>query len=560
MKKYICNPVNLNYRYQFHIDPKTRECEAVCREAADPSVILFQGSYYLFASMTLGVWVSQDLVSWEYHRLPDTLPLYDYAPDVRVCGEYVYFSASRRGRICNFYRTKDILKGPYEEIEGTFEFWDPNLFLDEDGRMYFYWGCDNAAPIYGVELAPDTMKPLTERVELIFGEPERKGYERIGENGMVPYIEGAWMEKYQGRYYLQYAFGGTEFHTYGDGVYVSNHPLGPFHLAKNNPYSYHPGGFFPGAGHGSTFRDLSGNWWHAATMRISVSHPFERCVGIWPAGFDEEGELYCNQRYGDWPMEVTGLRDDPWREPEWFLLSYGKKAEASTSQPGHEPGRVCDENVQTWWRAAAAQPGQWVTLDLGREFDVRAIQVHFADDFSEGLPKASGKIHDEIVRPRNIDEQKRVTRWRLKGSLDGETYFTIEDRSQADTDLAHDLVVHQEGLQIRYLKLVVLEMPFGQPAAVSGLRVFGIGSGSKPGKPVFEVERSGELDLLVTIRKGDAMGYQVLWGTAPDKLYHSYLIFDRSVRIAGTVKGQDYCVRVDAFHEAGITKGECVWI
>ena len=29
------------------------------------------------------------------HRLPDSLPLYDYAPDVRVVGDYVYFSASR---------------------------------------------------------------------------------------------------------------------------------------------------------------------------------------------------------------------------------------------------------------------------------------------------------------------------------------------------------------------------------------------------------------------------------------------------------------------------------
>lgn len=36
-----------------------------------------------------------------------------------------------------FYRTKDVINGPYEEIKGTFPFWDPNLFIDDDGRMYF---------------------------------------------------------------------------------------------------------------------------------------------------------------------------------------------------------------------------------------------------------------------------------------------------------------------------------------------------------------------------------------------------------------------------------------
>ena len=425
MKKYICNPVNLNYRYQFYVNPDTQTCETVAREAADPSVILFRGKYYMFASMTLGVWVSQDLSEWEYHRLPDTLPLYDYAPDVRVCGEYVYFSASKRGEICNFYRTKDILHGPYEELPGSFDFWDPSLFVDEDGRMYFYWGCNNITPIYGVELDPAAMRPLSEPCGLIWGDPYTKGYERVGEDGTIlprdlenrPFIEGAWMDKYEGKYYLQYAFGGTEYNTYGDGVYVSDQPLGPFRLAKNNPYSYKPGGFLPGAGHGSTFRCQSGAWWHAATMRISMNHSFERRVGIWPAGFDADGELFCNQRYGDWPMELTGLKKDPWKEPEWYLLSCGKSASASSSQEGHGP---------------------------------------------------------------------------------------------------------------------------------------------RPQKPVFEGKRTGDTDLEVKICDFQAVGWNILWGTAADKLYHSYMVFEPFKRITGLVKGEAYWVRVDAFNEAGITQGDTV--
>ena len=52
--KYYCNPVNINYRYQFNADPRLRGKLQICREAADPSMICFRGCYYIFASMTLG--------------------------------------------------------------------------------------------------------------------------------------------------------------------------------------------------------------------------------------------------------------------------------------------------------------------------------------------------------------------------------------------------------------------------------------------------------------------------------------------------------------------------
>ena len=66
MRKVICNPLNIEYRYQFNVDPRT-QIRSVNREAADPSLILFQDRYYIFASMTLGVWVSDDLAQWSYH-------------------------------------------------------------------------------------------------------------------------------------------------------------------------------------------------------------------------------------------------------------------------------------------------------------------------------------------------------------------------------------------------------------------------------------------------------------------------------------------------------------
>lgn len=595
MKKVICNPLNIEYRYQFNVDPRTR-MRSVNREAADPSLILFQGRYYIFASMTLGVWVSDDLAQWSYHPLPEDLPLYDYAPDVRVIGDYVYFSASKRDQVCHFYRTKNILEGPYEKIDGSFPFWDPNLFQDDDGKVYFYWGCSSETPIYGIELDAETFRPVGERVELIHGDPWTRGYERTGEDhsfaprteaeidkavkgffaaqgidaatvpdevlpmvrGMFsqkPFVEGAWMTKYQGKYYLQYACPGTEYNTYADGVYISDHPLGPFRPAKNNPYSYHPGGFMPGAGHGSTIRDQHGNWWHTATMRISVQHSFERRVGLWPAGFDKDGELFCNQRYGDWPIVWEDGRIDPWKAPEWFLLSYGKKAIASSSTVGHEPALALDENSRTWWQAAGNQSGEWLCVDLEKVCSVNAIQINFADDVID-VP-TPGPLHTTDT-PRFIDDHPLRTQWKLESSVDGISFTPVVDKSNAETDLSHDLVIPEKNLSARFLRLTISQVPYQQKPCVSGFRVFGNGDGEKPQVPDFTVTRVSDIAFRAEISTSDAMGWNILWGSAPDKLYHSYMTFQPQKTISALIKDEGYWVRVDAFNENGITEGACV--
>ena len=602
--KYYCNPININYRYQFNADQRKNRI-AICREAADPSMISFKGRYYIFASMTLGVWVSDDLAKWDNHKLPAELPLYDYAPDVRVMGDYVYFCASKKGEKCDRYRTKDILNGPYEKIEGTFDYWDPNLFVDDDGRVYFYWGCSNDTPLLGVELDPETMNPKGERKELISANPYKHGYERIGDDnsklprseeevdacfenfmklqgtpveqipamyipmirGMFtdkPYIEGAWMDKHEGRYYLQYAFAGTQYNTYGDGVYVSDKPLGPFTLAKNNPYSYHPGGFMPGAGHGSTMEDYKGNFWHAATMRISASHDFERRVGIWKAAYDEEGELCCNQRYGDWPISLSDNNgQDIWANPDWMLLSYNKKMTASSYTDGKKPELAANENVQNWWQAASTGSDEWLMMDLGKAMDVRAVQINFADDDIR-IP-VPGKIRG-TTQARYIEEAETVTQYLLEGSVDGEDFFVLEDKTQADTDLSHDFLVYENGIELRYIRISNMKVPYDQNPCISGMRVFGKGVGDLPEQAGYEVVRSSGIDMEVMIKPWEkdmsdgTTGYNILWGLKPDKLYHSYLTYDSRKRIGALVKGESYYVRVDSFNENGITEGQIQFV
>ncbi|CAF4196352.1 unnamed protein product, partial [Rotaria magnacalcarata] len=68
-----------------------------------------------------------------------------------------------------------------------------------------------------------------------------------------------------------YAAPGTEFNVYGDGVYMSDSPLGPYRYAPKNPISYKPGGFMNGAGHGSTVIGPNNTYWHFASMAVSIN-------------------------------------------------------------------------------------------------------------------------------------------------------------------------------------------------------------------------------------------------------------------------------------------------
>lgn len=585
----MCNPLNLNYQYQF---VELRTGRAILREAADPSLILFKDKYYLFPSMAAGFFTSFDLIEWTFHELYN-VPIYDYAPDVRVVGEYIYFSASSTS-ICSFYRSKDPIGEGFEKIEGTFPFWDPNLFEDQDGALYLYWGCSNVTPIFGVELDPKTMKPKGEAVGLITANDTELGYERNGEHHILtktpeqvedevnyyiennpsltpeqielvrlymqptPFLEGPWMTKNNGRYYLQYAVPDTMLNVYGDGVYVSDNPLGPFEPAKNNPYSYKPGGFITGAGHGSTMRDIMGNIWHTASLRISKNSNFERRLGLWPAGFDGEGELFCNQRYGDWPMKIDGRLMNPWEAPEWMLLSYKKPTKSSSYTEAKDAMNATDEDIRTWWKAATNKSGEWIEVDLQQECDVRAIQINFADDKIE-IKLPTGAVLQGEPDLRYIDMRKHCTRWLLEGSLDGKEYFVIEDKSTATTDLAHDLTVREEGLQIRFIRCTIIEVPYQQNPCISGLRVFGTSPGNAP-EAVADVEMFLITDLDLHVKwqtNNDTVGYNVLWGFEPGKLYHGYMIFaEAAVTIGAMIKGQPVYVRVDAFNECGITEGK----
>ena len=357
-------------------------------------------------------------------------------------------------------------------------------------------------------------------------------------------------------HYLQYACPGTQYNTYADGVYTAKSPLGPFTLQASNPFSSKPGGFMTGAGHGSTIADKYGNYWHASTMRISVNHDFERRVGLFPAGFDADGVLYCNQNFADYPHEIpAGKFDAASQQPKWMLLSYRKAVTASSTAEGSDPVNAVDEDCRRWWSAGSDQPGEWLCVDLGRDCDVRAVQVNMADEaLAVDFPADS---YGDDRKTRHIETRPQISHYTVETSLDGKVWTLREDVAR---ECSNGYYEYADGIRARYIRVTGGALPYGQTLRISGLRVFGNGECDRPAQADTKAVRVDALDGKISWQHlENAQGCNVRYGIAPDKLYQSWLVYNADeVTLSTLIAGQDYYVCVDSFNENGITTGKII--
>jgi hypothetical protein len=540
-ERTFCNPMNLNYRFQ-------ASSRLSYREAADPVITIYKGKYFLYASHSGGYWYSDNMLDWKFIPII-SLPIEDYAPDVITINDTTYYMGSSMAKK-NIYYTVNPFEDNWKPMEKTLPFpvWDPHFFKDDDGKVYLYWGCSDKQPIRVVELNRK-MQPNFEPDTVITHNPQEHGWENPGElNEIVKngYNEGSWMTKHNNKYYLQYASPGTEFKTYADGVYTSDLPTGPFKYETYSPFSYKPGGFIDGAGHSSTFQDKYGNYWHVSSMSISVRHNFERRLGLFPASFDKNGVLRTYTAFGDYPTIMPGRKIDFEKESlftGWMLLSYNKKATASSSMEKYPVHNAFDENIRTWWSANTGNPGEWLSVELDNKVTINAIQVNFADNEAK-------------LKPDSKDLQYC---YKILSSNDLKTWRVIVDKSNNTKDACHDYIELDKPVKARYIKIENVKVPDGN-FSVYDLRIFGKKKGRTPNEVTgFSVDRNASDTRKAGIKwnkDSSATGYVVNYGTDINKLYTSVMVYDSdSVKLTGLNKGITYYFSVDAFNQSGITKG-----
>jgi hypothetical protein len=538
-----CNPINLDYTYMIYDANR----DISYRSGADPAVVSFRGEYYMFVTRSLGYWHSKDLMNWQFIEPEKWYFQGSNAPAAHNYKDSVLYVAGDPSGSMSVLYTDDPKKGNWKATPAILnDLQDPGLFIDDDGKAYMYWGSSNTYPIRAKTLDRTRNFRPSEKTYELFGLNGREhGWERFGENHgdtvLSGYMEGPWMTKHKGTYYLQYAAPGTEFNVYGDGVYTSSSPLGPFSYAPNNPVSYKPGGFMNGAGHGSTVLGPQDTWWHFASMAVSVNVNWERRLAMYPTYFDEDGLMYSNTRFGDYPHYGPAVAGKPGEFTGWMLLSYNKPVKASSSMGDFRPEHVTRETSKNFWVAAQNDDQQWLEIDLEKEAVVYAVQVNYHDYQSNLFGRLPDLFH----------------RYRIEGSADGVHWVTLVDRSDNYQDVPNDYVELKKPESVRYIRYENIHVPTPH-LSISGLRVFGKGTGRKPAAVSgFSVNRKEDRrDALIRWKKqDDAQGYNVLWGIAPDKLYSSWMMYgDNQLDMKSLTAGQTYYFAIEAFNENGVSE------
>lgn len=537
-----CNPLNIDYTYMIY----NAHNDLSYRSGADPAVVEFRGEYYMFVTRSMGYWHSTDLLNWRfiepekwYFQGSNAPAAFNYKDSV------LYVMGDPSGSMSVLY-TDDPRRGNWKATPAILHnLQDPALFIDDDGQAYVFWGSSNVYPIRAKKLdRSKRFRPSEETYELFNLDGKKHGWERFGENHsdtvLGGYIEGPWLTKHNNRYYMQYAAPGTEFNVYGDGVYTSDSPLGPYTYAPNNPVIYKPGGYANGAGHGSIVQGPGGSFWHFGSMALAVNVGWERRLVMYPVYFDKDGLMYSTTSYGDYPHFAPDIPGKAGQFTGWMLLSYNKPVRASDFVADYKPGNIVDENVKTFWLAPENDENQWLEIDLVNPGKVHAIQVNYHDHQSDMYGRIPGLFH----------------RYLIEGSTDGKDWKVLADRRNSFRDVPNDYVQLDEPVVVRYIRYSNILVPTPH-LAISGLRVFGTGQGKIPSVVNnFRAERMADRrDAMLTWGKMDnCQGYNILWGIAPDKLYNSWMVYgDNSLLLKSLSTDQAYWFSIEAFNENGIS-------
>ncbi len=577
-KRTYANPIDLDYRYNYE---QVNE-DISYRTGADPVIIRHKGAYYLFQTLAEGYWRSTNLIDWTFitpsrwekggfvapaawsdgerlHLMPSMMePGSVYVSDAPETGKLDYFVRRMPRLPGQIWPGGEANMKPGDVPPGP---WDPALFLDDDGKWYFYWGSSNVFPLYGIgiEFKDGRMIYKGRATEAFKLDPDNHGWERFGQDhsgtlpdgtAIKPFMEGAWMTKVAGTYYLQYGAPGTEYNAYANGAYTAKSPLGPFTYAPWNPVAYKPGGFVEGAGHGSTVQDHHGNWWNSGTPWLGHNWTFERRINLFPTRFEADGQMWASSRFGDFPhwMPEGKVEDIEGLFTGWMLLSYRKPLSASSTLGEFDASRAADENPRTFWVAASKKPGETLTMDLGAAKTVRAIQVNFAD-YKSGRYGDAPDIYTEFV---------------LEGSVDGKSWSKLAETESPRRDRPNAYFQLETPTKVRFVRYVHGHIG-GAHLAINDLRVFGNADGRAPAMPgaVAAIRDTDERNATVRWRKvPGATGYNVMWGIRPDRLTLTYQVFadelgdgpQARLDLRALNKGVGYFAAVEAFNETGVSK------
>ncbi|MBN2012125.1 family 43 glycosylhydrolase [candidate division KSB1 bacterium] len=451
--------------------------------AGDVTVIKEQGKYYMYCTGG-GAWVSEDMLNWTFQHV-ENVPI---APDVVKYNDEFYMCGNDGPlfkadnplgpfiKLGDWKNTPDVAGG----WNGAF---DMDIYIDDDNKPYLFYAGRGVSGIFVVELNPNDLTRFAGPVKHLIGFNSDHVWERYGEMNEytdVSWIEGSWLQKHNGVYYLQYSACGTQWKTYAEGYYTGKSPMGPFTYAPNNPLLRKTEGIVTGPAHGSIVEGPDGNLWQFYTIVLS-NPPGGRRIGMDRITFDKNGNM--SVQVTETPQWAPGTISDPTKGNSGSIPVTINKVRAmnalskfSSEQPGREAAYAVDNYSGTWWEPSPADSTPTLTIELSpatrfdvvQLFTIDAVRLMFKGN-RRWFRRAS---ETELPKPD-------LYQYKIDVSMDGDTYITALDQTK-NAILRNTIFEEISPVKCHFVRLTITEWPRTTPLGIIEFTIFGKPAESLP--------------------------------------------------------------------------------
>jgi hypothetical protein len=484
--------------------------------SGDVTVIREGGKYYMYCTGG-GAWISDDLLHWTFQRVANV----PTAPDVKKYnGAFYMCGNSENGGTLS---KADNPLGPFSSIGswkntpdvagGWNSAFDMDIFIDDDNKPYLYYPGRGVSGIFVVPLDPNDLTRFAAPPVHLFSFKKDHVWERYGEMNEytdVAWIEGPWLQKYNGTYYLEYSASGTQWKTYADGYYTAKSPMGPFTYAPNNPLLRKTEGLVTGTGHGSIVEGPDKHLWQFYTI-VLANPPGGRRIGMDPVGFDKDGNM--SVRVTDTPQWAPGVVADPAKEGDSGsipvtinkLRAMNALSAFSSQQPGHDAAYAVDNSSGTWWEPNPTDTRPTLTIELSpatrfdrvQLFTIDSARLLFTGGGFGGRGRAGGRASEgrgetpgagaaaadaasaAATNTSSGPPPSAAYQYKIDASMDGNTYTTVLDQS-TNTVVRNTIFDEIPATKCRFVRLTMVNWPRTTPLGIIEFTVFGKPAESLP--------------------------------------------------------------------------------
>ena len=353
---------------------------------ADPTIKKFGDTYYIYATTDgtgngygpAQVWMSKDFVNWRNVTMNWPTTEVVWAPDVvqqpdgtyryyycTPCVIYVGESDSPTGPWKNRLGATDAILVPDRFVHNAITL-DPQLFVDDDGSEYLYFGTWGIYDNFGCGVAKlsDDGKSFTDKKLILNTE-------------VKDFFEAPFVFKKDGIYYFTYSSGSCHDHTYRVQYAISKEgPMGPYEY-KGCLLETNSDGTIHGPGHHSILVDGDEYYivYHRHNNPHSI-HGFHRQICIDRIEFDTNGNIKKIRPTHDGVIPESCAKQAKKNYIE--NLAFGAKVTASSYyDEWFKPEYAIDDNNATLWRAKKCHGEEWITIDLEETKKFNQIWTQF---------------------------------------------------------------------------------------------------------------------------------------------------------------------------------------